>query len=129
MKYLKLCVSRVATSTLVQRLKSLSKDFDNCLLQEDGWFEGSPSDGPTAGTTGSPSPGVGPSSQPNTSPQPYRPATLEQLQEYNSSMFPPPQLDIIQHASLSQILGSGSHTNEYLSALQECYTAASEELT
>ena len=34
-KYLKLCISRVATSTLVQHLKSLSKDFDNCLLQED----------------------------------------------------------------------------------------------
>ena len=129
MKHLKLCVSRVATSTLVQRLKSLSKDFDNCLLQEDGWFEGSPSDGPTAGTTGSPSLGVGPSSQPNTSPQLYRPAMLEQLQEYNSSMFPPLQLDVVQHASLSWILGSGSRANEYLSALQEHYTAASEELT
>ena len=43
-------------------------------------------------------------------------------------MFPPPQLDVIQHTSLSWILGSGSHTNEYLSALQECYTATSEEL-
>ena len=31
-KHLKLCVSRVATSTLVQHLESLSKDFDNCLL-------------------------------------------------------------------------------------------------
>ena len=128
-KHLKLCVSRVATSTFIQHLKSLSKDFDNCLLQEDGWFEGSPSDSPTAGTTGSPSPGVGPSSQLNTSPQLYHPATLEQLQEYNSSIFPPPQLDVIQHTSLSQILRSRSHTNEYLSALQECYATTSEELT
>ena len=78
-KCLKLYVSRVATSTLVQHLESLSKDFDNCLLQEDGWFEGSPSDSPIAGTTGSPSPGVGPSSQPNTSPQLYHPVMLEQL--------------------------------------------------
>lgn len=127
-KRLKLRVSRVATSTLVQRLESLSKDFDDCLLREDGWFEESPSDGPTTGKTGSPSPGVGPSSQPNTSPQPYRPATFEQLQEYNSSTFPPPQLDVVQHASLSRILGSGSRANEYLSALQERYAAASEEL-
>ena len=128
-KHLKLCVSRVATSTLVQYLKSLSKDFDDCLLQEDRWFKGSPSDSPTAGTTGSPSPGIRPSIQPNTSPQPYHPVTLKQLQEYNSSIFPPLQLDIIQHTSLSQILGSGSHANEYLSTLQEHYTAASEELT
>ena len=118
----------MATLILIQHLESLSKDFDDCLLQEDGWFEGSPSDGPTAGTTGSPSPGIRPSIQLNTSPQPYRPAMLEQLQEYNSSMFPPPQLDIVQHASLSWILGSGSHANEYLSALQEHYAAASEEL-
>ena len=44
-------------------------------------------------------------------------------------MFPPLQLDIIQHTSLSWILGSRSHANEYLSALQEYYTTASEELT
>ena len=31
-KCLKLCVSRVATLTLVQHLKSLSKDFNDCLL-------------------------------------------------------------------------------------------------
>ena len=54
---------------------------------------------------------------------------LKQLQEYNSSMFPPPQLDVIQHTSLSQILRSGSHINEYLSALQEHYATASEKLT
>ena len=36
MKCLKLHVSRVAILTLVQHLKSLSKDFDDCLLQEDG---------------------------------------------------------------------------------------------
>ena len=122
-------MSRVATSTLVQCLESLSKDFNDYLLQEDGWFEGSPSDSPTAGKTGSPSPGIRLSSQSNTSPQSYCPITLEQLQEYNSSMFPPPQLDIIQHTSLSWILGSGSHTNKYLSALQEHYTTISEELT
>ena len=127
-KCLKLYVSRVATSILVQCLESLSKDFDDCLLQEDEWFEESPSDSPTTGKTGSPSPGVRPSSQLNTSPQPYCPAMFKQLQEYNSSTFPPSQLDIVQHASLSWILGSRSHTNEYLSALQEHYTAASEEL-
>ena len=43
-------------------------------------------------------------------------------------MFPPLQLDIIQHTSLSWILRSRSHINEYLSALQEHYAAASEEL-
>ena len=53
---------------------------------------------------------------------------LEQLQEYNSSIFPPLQLDVIQHTSLSQILGSGSCASKYLSALQECYTTTSEEL-
>ena len=31
-KYLKLCVSRVVMLTLIQHLKSLSKDFDDCLL-------------------------------------------------------------------------------------------------
>ena len=31
-KHLKLCMSRVVTSTLIQHLKSLSKDFNNCLL-------------------------------------------------------------------------------------------------
>ena len=43
-------------------------------------------------------------------------------------MFPPPQLDVVQHTSLSQILRSRSHANKYLSTLQECYATASEEL-
>ena len=60
-KCLKLCMSRVATLILVQHLESLSKDFDDCLLWEDGWFKESPSDDPMTGTTGSPSPSVGPS--------------------------------------------------------------------